>query len=296
MAFNRVLWSATALDPLMDEMVLVDFTDRQYEKDVDANEAIEVPLLGSITAQDGQATDTTIDTVSGESTTKILIDQESFSGIRIKKVDELQSNINKVASYSAQMTKVIKQKAMTLNLAIYMATNCAAANKMQFTGLVSGNTTLTYDGLVALAEKMNVAMMPFEDRYLVVTPAYYSALMKIVDGDGAYVFFSKDYSASGVNDFEKGTVAKGMGFNVIMTNNLPKLTTTGTYDTTTPANNTQDMVLAFQRSAVAAVIQQEVSFNEVYNATKRASDIVGSCIWGRKVIRDTGIFAIRKNT
>jgi hypothetical protein len=250
-----------------------------------------VPLLGSITAQSGQSTDTTIEAASGESSTKILIDQETFAAIRIKDVDQLQSDINKIQSYSGEMARTIKQKGVTLNLASYMADNCASGNKLQFTGLVSGATTITYAGLLALHEKLNVADIPMEDRYLVVTPKHLTALWNVVDGNGSYIFVNKDYDASS-NSFEKGVIAKGLGFSVVVTTNMPKLTTAGAVS----GSGTQFCILCFQKSAIAACVQKGVEFKSAYNTTKRAEDIVGTTIWGRKVIRDTGIICVRDNT
>lgn len=294
MSFNKTQWASAALEPLMDTEVLVDKVNRQWEADAKSGEAIEVPLLGSLPVQSGQSTDTVIDAAAGESSVKILIDQETFTAIRIKDVDELQSDIDKTAAYAGEMGKTIKQKGMTLNLASYMATNCAAANKKQFTELVSGATTLSFPVLLKLREMLNEAGFDITDRYLVIPPKYETALWNIVDDEGNKVFINRDY-AGAANSFENGVIAKGLGFNVVMTTNLPKVKTDGSISATA-GENTQDIVLAYHKSAIAAVIQKEVSFNSVWNATKRANDIVGTTIWGRKVIRDTGIICARQNT
>jgi hypothetical protein len=295
MPFNPTIWASAALSPLMDSEVLIDKVNRQWENDAKSGEAVEIPLLGSITAQSGQSTDTdfTLDP-SGESSVKILIDQETFAGLRIKDVDELQSNVGKTAAYSAEMAKTIKQGGMTLNLASYMAINAATANRKQFTEIVTDATTITYPVLLKLRQMLNEAKMPMEDRYLVVTPEYEAALWSIYDDEGNRVFISKDYQ-DGSNSFEKGIIAKGLGFSVVMTTNMPTVTTAGAISAT-PGHNTQSCILAFQKNAIAAVIQKDVTFKSAYNTAKRANDIVASCIWGRKVVFDTGIICVRENT
>lgn len=291
---NPTIWAATGMEALMDNVSLVDLVDRTYEKEIKGfGEAIEVPVIGAISFQSGAGTETVVANATGEGTISIKLDQEEFANVRLKDLDLIQAQIDKVRVYSMAMSKGLKVSKLTANLAAYMAVNAATANKKQFTELVSGATTLTYAVLLEIVQALDVADFPADERYIAVPYTMKKAFFNIVDDEGNKVFINKDYT--NVNSFDKGIVSQGLGLNVIFSNNLPKLTATGTISAT-PGENVKECVIAFHKSAVACVVPLDVRYKSNWDIATRSDVIVGSLYFGRQVMRSNGIIVVRQNT
>lgn len=289
--FNPTKWAAAALGALMDESVLIDKVDRTYDERARNAAKVAIPVLGALVTQDGKSTETVLNADTSVSI-EMPIDQESFVGIDVNNIDEMQNDFSRLQAFSSEMVRAIKNEAMSLNLTRYMSQNCATANKLQFTGVVSGATTLTFAVLKAIKTAFNKAKIPRKDRYLILSADYEAALEDVVDDEGNKVVYNKMYT--GENSFDKGEVKMALGFEIIPTESLPLLTTSGTITDT--ASDTQPCIIAFQKSAIAACMPDEPNFKKYDVIATRSTAGICSVPWGRKVIRENGIMCIRKNT
>lgn len=287
--FNRSIWALAALKAVIayhDIMSTV-----IHDIDVKENEKVMVPYItDKFEAQEGKDNDTTFGDVSN-SVIEIETDKEAFKGFRVKRIDEISSNIKKVKEYSAQVAKAIRKK---INYNILGGIASTADKKVTMTVANDNVTTdvMTYDIILYAAEQLDNAEAPAEDRYLAVKPKHKKQLFKIKDDAGQYIFTKA--ADMGKPSLIKGVIGEILGFTVIMSTNIPKVTVAGNISST-PANNIKEVAVFYQREAHAAGAEKAIAVDTVYNSTKRATDVVESMKYGHKEVNAKYAVAVREN-
>jgi hypothetical protein len=146
------------------------------------------------------------------------------------------------------------------------------------TGHTSGETD-PLDVLARMARQLDDDNVPEENRWVVAQPAFYEELAKT-----SSKLMSVDYN-QGDGGLRNGLVACGKlrGFRLYKSNNLPSWTGTGSYSGTS-----DKFVIAGHMSAVASA--SALNTVETVRDTGTFADIVrGLMVWGRKVLRPTGV-------
>jgi hypothetical protein len=146
------------------------------------------------------------------------------------------------------------------------------------TGHTSGEID-PLDVLARMARQLDDDNVPEENRWVVAQPAFYEELAKT-----SSKLMSVDYN-QGDGGLRNGLVASGKlrGFRLYKSNNLPSWTGTGSFSGTS-----DKFVLAGHMSAIASA--SALNTVETVRDTGTFADIVrGLMVWGRKVLRPTGV-------
>lgn len=287
------MWAAGAMVANPELNDIMPTFNTEYKLGVKQGDTVKIRVAGVVVAEDGKTTQAGTGVVTDKAVIDMVFDQQTKAPVFISRMDDAQTDIPMITFWSGEIKKAVNDL-MNKNAMSEAATTCATANKKKFSELVTDATTLTYAGLVALEKILDDGKFPITDRTLVIPPKYKAAMMQMVDPAGNLVLLSKNYT-NGENSLITGEVGKAMSFTVIVSTNMPTLTTTGTIDGATPANNIKECILAYHKSAFAAGIQEDMWFEDYPDGTNIGTKIVGGSYWGRKMLRPTGMVCVRDN-
>ena len=124
----------------------------------------------------------------------------------------------------------------------------------------AGNLVPTIEDIAKAGRILNQAKVPGTNRYLIVDPVGYEALMNISD--------IRDASKSGSNEaLVRGQFAEIMGFKLLWSNNA-----------------TAGEMLCWHPSALAFAMKREVTFEKERQASKERDFVALKASYGRKVL------------
>ncbi|HOD52918.1 MAG TPA: P22 phage major capsid protein family protein [Candidatus Cloacimonadota bacterium] len=248
MGFYPQLWSNKTLNKMKKELetkkrifsTITDYTPFVLNKEA---EGYNGPKLGVLSAVDLPASDSDINDPS-KSTISFLFSQKKGVPFVVKDVEESQSNVDLLNHYTEDAKDAILDVYDQFCIKGMIA---GAGSKIKKSDSV-GNIIVKAD-ILKLMETLDAKKAPQKGRYLVVSPTVKAQILDISD------FISRDkiLDTSAMKDGVIGTI---LGFEVIMSNDLPKVNASGLIDAT-PANNTKDALLAYQSLGWAFGRQKE---------------------------------------
>lgn len=266
------IWSAAILGNLSTYLVGQAVTNQDYEGDASGGSvkitSITDPTIGTYTAHN----DITVEDID-DATRSLPLDQKKYFAFELDDVEKAQS-VNAGALMSQAITRASYglQKAIDTYILSTMGTGASASNPdHQVAEATISTASGAYDALVDWSVLLDSADVPEQDRFVVVTPAFYGKILKdsrfIASGD-----------AAGAALRANGMVGSAAGFAVYKSNNLPD----------GPGAGAGKSMIAGYRGACTFALQ--VNSVEAFRLEKRFADgVKGLAVYGAKVTRPTGL-------
>tara|TARA_R110000787_G_scaffold65617_5_gene147736 strand:- start:3414 stop:4295 length:882 start_codon:yes stop_codon:yes gene_type:complete len=242
---------------------------------------------------------------------KIGIDGLLTSYAFIDSLDEAKNHYDFRSEYSRKLGYALSKKAdEQLMKVMYNASQAAAVSPqaigggdVEITGAVSDTAVTSANLVTALftaAAKLDASFVPDQDRYVVLNPTLYYALLSGGNGtfDVSTTVANTDIGGSGFNN---GQVPMIAGFKIYKTNNLPTATSTddalvspdNSYDHTIPTNGLKGLV--FHKSAIGTVKLRDLSMESEYQIERQGSLMVAKYAMGHGILRpDCAIALVNK--
>lgn len=287
--FNRSVWLNTFLVALISysgALKTLSFKIDPSEKD-----KVVVPVFNAGTPAVKGDLDTTYDALT-KAFVEIATDEDIHKGWLISRKDAESTDIDIIEEASTQGIDLVMSG---VELDVFSAMAGGSGLKYQFTDIIAGNTGLTYENIVRAKKLMTKNLCPLSDRFLMINADKQEELELIKDPQGRYIFIANEKATD--EQLKRGEIGMIKGFTVIVTENSPKVTVLGAYDEATPANNTQDVALFYHSASCASAVDEDSMyiFTEE-SADKRGWKIVPQLLYGKGVLRDKWIVAVRDNT
>ncbi|MEV8029264.1 phage capsid protein [Cellulosimicrobium funkei] len=280
--FVPEFWATTVQEPYQNALVFgqPNVANRDYEGTISQSgdtvhvSSVQTPTIKSYDkTQDLEIEDVTTDS------TALVIDQGAYFNFQVNDVDAVQAAGNFRDPALSQAGHALRDDADRY-IASLFTENVAtggpiAANRLGAVNVlddepskVGAGQAAAYQVLVKLREKFDDQSVPLEGRYVVVSPAFVSALLM----DKRYT----DLSASGSTDaLLNGQVGRGAGFEVLVSGNLPKSGGATTICAGVPG---------------ALSFADQITKVEAGRLEKRFADYVrGLNIYGSKIFRRNGV-------
>jgi hypothetical protein len=272
--FIPQLWSANILSALDKVHVFADLANRNYEGSIlGGGDRVKINQIGAITVSDYTKNSTTLSYQDLEDAALWLtIDQAKYFAFGVDDVDSAQMNVN-------IMTEATRKAAYAMNDAVDTSIATIAASQA---GVISGlGTSLAPLTITAkatassnisvielfstIAQKLDEANCPVEGRWIVIPPW----LVQKLTMASVFTISQTDMAA-----MTNGRVARALGFDIRMSNNLVKTTAT-TVNKVLAGGGTVPISFAEQLSKVEA-LRREGSFENA---------IRGLHLFGTKVVQ-----------
>jgi hypothetical protein len=268
------IWSARILDNLSRKAVAGGVVNRDYEGDIRrAGDSVKItnfvdPTIGTYTAH----TDITIEDVD-DATQSLLINQQKYFAFEVDDIEKAQSvDGGKVLRTSIDRASYgLKNTLDSFVLTTMAAGASASAPDHQIAEATISTASGAYDAIVSWGVLLDSADVPEEDRFAVVTPAFYGLILKdtrfIAAGD-----------AAGAAARANGRVGEAAGFSLYKSNNLPDGAGAGAG---------KAMIAGYRG---ATTLAEQIISVEAFRLEKRFADgVKGLHVFGAKVTRPTGL-------
>ncbi len=265
--FIPEVWSATLLSSLKKNLVFAGpgVVNRDYEGTISGSgdtvkiTSISRPTIGTYTKNSTVIAPETLT----DAQSSLLINQSKYFAFEVDDIDARQS-----ANGGALMAEAAVESAYGLADAAdqYVASlYTGAASGNQITTTQINDAAKAVAGLISLAQKLDEANVPSQNRYVIVPPWYHSLLL------GSDLFVRVDASGS-AEALRNGTVGRAFGLDVIVSNNV--------------INSTGDDWIVQAGSPGAISFAEQITNVEAYRPESAFSDALkGLHVYGAKVIR-----------
>lgn len=273
--FKPTIWSATLLSALERTAVAAAITNRDYEGDA-SGEAVKITNIVDPTIRTYTGADITAEDID-DATQSLLLDQKKYFNFFLDDVDRAQS-VNGGALIAEATTRAgygLSQALDTYVLDLMGAGASAATPDHQIAQATISTASDAYDNIVEWGVLLDEADVPEQERFVVVTPAFYGLLLK----DQRFVSAGDDAAAA---TRANGRVGMAAGFDVYKSNNLPAGALATGYNAR----------LHLAGSRIATTWAQQIRSVEAYRTEKAFSDgVKGLHVYGAKVTRPTALVA-----
>ena len=266
------IWSARILANLSRTSVGAGICNRDYEGDATKGDSVKITSIVDPTITAYTGADMTAEDID-DATRALLLDQKQSFNFYLDDVDAAQS-VNGGALLQATIDRASYGLAKTLDafvLTTMAAGASAAAPDHQIAEATLSTVSDFYDTIVSWGVLLDEADVPEENRFAVVTPAFYGKLLKDTRFVGAG-------DAAGSAARANGRVGMAAGFDIFKSNNLPDGAGAGAG---------KAMIAGSRYSTTLA---EQIRKVEAYRPEKKFADgIKGLHVYGAKVTRPTGL-------
>ena len=243
----------------------------------------------------------------------VSIDQLLLSKVFIANIDEAMAHYDVRSIYSRQLGFALAEHADEACIRTVIAgaqTSLTTPNPVEqgvtgkegaiLTGGNSGDGIV--DDLIEVAQRMDEANVPADDRFAVLTPAaYYSVVASAGGTDTASAVMNRDFGGTG--DISTGSLVSVAGIRVLMSNHIPTANeTTGTdsaFESSSIANDvfaasgvgygglnfTNTIGVAFQRTGLATVKLLDLALETDYLVQNQGTLMVAKYAMGHNFLR-----------
>lgn len=268
------LWAARLLVALRKAAVGTALVNRDYEGEVKRmGDSVKItsitrPTIGSYTAH----TDITFEDID-DATRSLLIDQQKYFAFELDDVEKAQA-VDSGHLMNQAISEAAYGLANTLDVALLAAIGTgasASAPDNQVAEATISTASGAYDLLVDMSVLLDQSDVPEQDRYAVVTPAFYGKILK----DSRFIAAG---DAAGAVSRQNGRVGEAAGFTLYKSNNLPA----------GPGAGAGTSMLAGYKGATT-LAEQIVSVEAVRLEKRFADGVKGLHVYGYKVTRPEAI-------
>jgi hypothetical protein len=192
---------------------------------ITSGKSAQFPMTGRTTASYHTPGDEILGTAIDHSERVINIDNLLVSSAFIANIDEAMNHYDVRSIYSAEMGYALSEHADKALIRTVLAGSFDATDPIGNAGggsLVVGTSGDTVvQKLLELAQKFDETSIPQGDRYAVVTPATYYAILKAAGGTGAGAgILNRDFGGTATPTRGDQSLMVG-GIQVLMSNNIP---------------------------------------------------------------------------
>ncbi|MBM3945276.1 MAG: hypothetical protein FJ317_07310 [SAR202 cluster bacterium] len=271
-AYIPQVWSKKATITYRSNVVLANLCDRRWEPEISVGKGdrVNIPNFSQNSAAKKRSTfgtgaAVTFDAVD-EALTTFQVDQFAYKAFRVP----AELSVQAMAMYEPLLVRGIGE-AIALQIDNELASDTSNGVDSFSTVVGTLNIDITDDNILTCETNLNNANAPVSDRFMVVSPATRTSLMKI-DAYRNQLYTSTVGSVPG--DRAHGYLGRIYTFDVYMSNNL--------------AGAGGKKNGAFQREAVAFVMQKDVTIIRQTNiADGLFNEVVGYAVYGFKKIKDS---------
>ena len=243
----------------------------------------------------------------------VSIDQLLLSKVFIANIDEAMAHYDVRSIYSRELGFALANHADEACLRTVIAgaqTSLTTPNPVENGGTGKEGAILTggssgdgiVDDLITVAQKMDEANVPADDRFAVLTPAAYYSVVGAAGGtDTASAVMNRDFGGTG--DISTGSLVSVAGIRVLMSNHIP----TGNegsgddtvFESSSIANDvfagsgvgygglnfTNTIGVAFQRTGLATVKLLDLALETEYSIRNQGTLMVAKYAMGHNFLR-----------
>ena len=208
--FIPTIWSARLLANLDKALVYGNLVDRSYEGEVRFGNTLKLNRPDSITVGNYTGTITYQTPTSTQRT--LTIDQQRYFAFKVDDISRVQANVDLVDAYSQRAAYALADSVDQYIASLYPAAGAGIA-----TLDITATTPKVYEAFVELGRLLDEKNVPRQERWVVVSPKVYAALLK----DQNFVRSTE----AGQQMLLTGAVGQVAGFSVFVSNNVPVVTT-----------------------------------------------------------------------
>lgn len=272
------LWSAKLLVALRKAAVAGGLVNRDYEGEIKREgDSVKITSINDVTIGTYTAhTDITVEDID-DATRSLLIDQAKYFAVELDDIEKAQYKKDGKSPLEQAVDNAAYQLRDVTDAFLLAAMNTAAQGTANDLGTVAIHTTVRnlYDSFVDLSVVLDVANVPTEDRFAVVSPALHGRLQKLTE-------FIAAGDATGAATRGNGFIGQVAGLDLYKSNNLPAVT---------DAAATGGLAIAGSR--IATTFAEQISSVEAARMEKRFADMVkGLHLYGAKVVRPTALAVV----
>jgi hypothetical protein len=272
--------------------------DKHMIRTITSGKSAQFPVSGTATAAyhvpgEDLATDVGYLNAIKHGERIIQVDSLLTSSTFIDKLDEMKNHYDVRSIYSSELGRALANQ-FDKNL-IGLAINAARVSVPLFTnapvGQVLTNAAYTgagiVDALYDAAARMDEKNVPSEERYAVVTPATYWALVNSTKG---LALIDRDFGGESNGAYYDGKLLKVAGFALVKSNNAALVFGT-TVTGVTGQNNTyggtftNTTCVAFQKGAIGTVKLMDLAMETDYDIRLQGNLMVAKYAMGSGILR-----------
>jgi hypothetical protein len=287
MGFYPEMWGDKTLQAMIRAMratlrpitTITDYTSRTEGAHASAYNG---PIIGSMTAVDLPASSGDVNEPS-KSAIQISFDQKKGAPFRVNNIEAAQSNIALLEEFTADAKDAILD-AYDLYIVKTMIAGLASANRKVLNDTV--NKKLTKADFLVARKTLNAAKAPDKGRYCLVCPEHEADLYEIDD------FVSRD-KLPNTTAIRDGVIGRLLGFDVMLYNDMPLISSTGLIDATHSYKNVKNVTLFYQSLALGFGRQKSLD-SMATNEPLTTSQLVNIwSVFGAKMQKDTYAVSFR---
>ena len=256
-------WSTLLLETLHKNLVLAPLMDRRFEKFGRDGDTIHVPGFAEISA-------TTLTNMTGsltfssntESVTNISVNTLAYAAVKIDSAARVQNSVGEMEMLTGEIGRAVGQKIDT-DVGTEMDTFSQTVG--------TDNVDLTDDNVLRGMQYQDDANADASDRFMAVSPATLGSFRKIDKYMNSLYASSSAALAKGIN--QRGYVGDIYNLGTHVSTNLP-------------AGSAGTKNMLWHRSAVALVMQKDVSVQRREPHDELAEAIVAWTVYGIKLMRN----------
>jgi len=232
-------------------------------------DTIHIPTITALSADNKQANTDLTPVSNTESKVDVVIDKYKAKLVTLEDIAAVQASFPLLSIYATEIGGCLG-RALDEDLADQVA-NCD-------TSVDASTTTVAnmHKKIIECKQTLDVANAPEAGRVLAVTPYFASQLLL-----NPY-FISKDYIGD-AKAVATGVIGSIYGFTVVMSNALPS---TGGADSN----------WVFVKEAIGLAVQKDISLEYGRHLRGLSSDVVGSLIYGSKILIQAGTLRLESAT
>lgn len=212
--FRPEIWASEILSNLNNELVYAALCNRDYEGEIqNAGDTVHITSIGAVSTRAySELTSITWDEVA-DTQQDLLIDQKRYFALKVDDV-EVKQALPFLGEATKEAAYALRDNAdSVVSAAMYAAVNQGANDLGALTADISDNTM--YGHLVSMATTLDRDNCPSDNRWVVVSPEVYGALLR----DNRFIDASA--SADSGAALRNGFIGRAAGFNVYKSNQTP---------------------------------------------------------------------------
>ena len=239
----------------------------------------------------------------------IFIDDVLVSSVFVADIDEMKNHYDVRSIYSTEIGRALAYTADKNLIRTVIAGARKTTDRFGGTSAADGylgaqmgiGTTgsTIIQGLFNVAQKMDEANVPSDDRYVILPPAQYYLLVR--DGKDA---IDRDYNGEGNGSLAQGDILSIAGMRVMKSNHIPTANESSTQDALHGADGVKNDVsgasgagysglnftntrgIAFHREAIGTVKLMDLSLESEYQMERLGTLMLAKYAMGHNVLRE----------
>lgn len=246
-------------------------TNRDYEGEIAASgDTVHIGTLAAPTISTYTKNVTVIDPQTLATTDEtMVIDQSKMFAFEVDDVDARQvKNAGDLLTKAAHLSAEGLAKTADTHLLTKMTTDALAAN------ILAAQDVATADAAFLLMRRLRLALnkkeIPTDGRFVLISPEFEALIL----GDGRFIDASRYGSTTPILN---GEIGRAIGFNILVSNNLPAGTAGG-------AGEVSNFIIAGH--AMATTYAEQINKVEAYRPQNSFGDAIkGLHLYGSRVVR-----------